>query len=118
MARKRKNDGTDGGEQLALIEVEPENAKDLLRAGRAYNKLRETHSSERDAFRKKEQAALEKFLAAIEAAGVAKRADGSYRFTANGELIIVTPKLPKVKMKPVAEFPEDDEDDEDEGGDD
>ena len=101
MGRKKR---TTDDEQQELIDVQPENNKELLRAGRAYNKLRDTHASERDSFRKKELAALEKFLAAIKEAGVNPRADGSYRFTADGELIIVTPKMPKVRMEPIAEL--------------
>lgn len=110
----KRSQGSEEGEQLALIEVEPENAKELLHAGRVYNRLRESHASQRERFRTREQIALEKFLAAIEAAGVAKRQDGSYRFTANGELIIVTPKLPKVKIKPFPEGGSEEDEDEEE----
>lgn len=99
-----------------MIAVDPANAKELTKLGRAYRRLKEAHGEQRATFRDKEGKAVTKFMDALKVADISPHSDGSYRFTCDGYLITIPAvKNPPIKMKPLKEGaePEDDDDDDD-----
>lgn len=100
---KRTAEQTEG-EQLDLIDVEPENKEAILRVAHRYKNAKK----ERMAALAIEKAEKEKLLAVVKEAKILPDPDGSYRFTLDGLTITVTPRDELLKVK----FAGDDDDDE------
>jgi len=92
MGRKKK---TDSGEQLDLIDVAPENQKEIIACAKRYKKAL---SIRIDALaqEKKEKS---KLLELIENAGLQHLPDGKIRFRVDGYKITVTPRDELVQVK-------------------
>lgn len=103
MAKRRKT--TDGGGQLALIDVEPKNKAAIKRAGRAYLAAK----AERQVWLEKEQGQQEKVRDLVEAAELQPLEDGTIRFRVDGMTIKVTPREDGVTVKADGEATEEDE---------
>lgn len=82
-------------EQLDLIDVEPENKKEMLRVARKYKAVQATRI-EALAAEKKEKG---KLLELVREAEIAPEADGSFRFRVGNLVISVTPRDELVRCK-------------------
>ena len=102
---KKKTDKPDDGEQLDLIETEPENAKEVARLARRYKKAQRARMAAGD----EEADCKERLLLEVKEAGIKSGADGKYRFRAGDATITVTPRDELVSVK----FEDDDEGDDD-----
>lgn len=91
----KKSSKPDEGEQLDLIEVEPEEAKEIARIARAYKKAQKA----RVTALAEEIKQKEKLLAVVKEAKLQPGVDGMYTFKANGTIITVTPRDELVKVK-------------------
>lgn len=95
MAKKKEQKKTTSGEQMALIDVAPENAKPIIAQARRYKLVQ----AERLQALAKETASKEKLLALIKEAKLQRLQDGSIRFKCDGFEISVTPRDELVKVK-------------------
>lgn len=86
---------TEPGEQLDLIETQPENAKTIARIARQYKKAVAARMIEG----KEEVKYKEKLREAIKEAKIIPEADGSFKFTAQGIKITVEPRDELIKVK-------------------
>lgn len=98
MARKKKT----GGEQLDLIETQPENAKKIIKQAKIYKSAQ----AARIEALAEEVAAKKALLDLIHEAGLQRMPDGKIRFTADGFTITVTPADDKIKVKDNSESEE------------
>ena len=89
---KKKN--LEKGEQLPLIDVEPENLKEILVEVRTYKKLLKTRQ---DALTK-EITQKQKIISLVKAANLTPLADGSIRFKCEGYVVSVTPRDVLIKI--------------------
>ncbi len=104
MGRPRKSDDID---QLALIDVEPENMKVILRKARAYVKAKEAcHELNEDAKKK-----LNALRDAIKDANLKPLEGNVQRFQCGNHIIEMIPQSEKVKIKSVNGEADDDSDD-------
>lgn len=83
------------GEQLDLIETQPENTKQIARIARQYKKAVAARQLEG----KEEVKLKEKLRNAIKEAKIAPEADGSFKFTVQGIKISVEPRDELIKVK-------------------
>jgi len=97
MGRRKKADTQ--GEQLDLIDVGPENLKEIIPVARAYKKI----ISERVTLTAQEVKLKEKIKKFVHESGLKRLPDGSFKFKSDGVLITVTPQDEKVKVKEDAE---------------
>ena len=83
------------GEQLDLIDVAPENAKEIITAAREYKaaQVKRIAALEREVERKQE------LLSLVRDANLQRLKDGTIRFRLDGFLITVTPRDELVKVK-------------------
>jgi exoribonuclease R len=96
MAKKNesKKDET-AGEQLDLIDVKPENAKEILKVARAYKKAQKIRM---DAL-KDEIARKEELLEIVRKAKLQPSSDGSLKFSLEEVKITVTPRDELIEIK-------------------
>ena len=92
--KTREPDNPDEGEQLDLIDVTPEIAKQLKRLGRTYQR----YKRERIAALTKEVEYKTKLLGALRDSKVPKQADGSIKCRLDGMKITVTPRDDLVRV--------------------
>jgi hypothetical protein len=83
------------GEQMDLIDVHPENEKEILEAVKVYKK----YQSQRLKFLDKEVAQKKKVLELVHAADLQRLSDGRIRFRCDNFIITVTPSDEKIKIK-------------------
>lgn len=97
MAKKKNSKNKTTGDQLDLIDVQPENAKPIMRAARLYKKCQIARIAALD----EEVAQKQRVLELIEAANLQPLEGGVIRFQCDGMTISVTPrdKLLRVKDK-------------------
>ena len=104
-----KKDKAKPGDQLQLIDVQPKNKAEILKAAEEYKKVRKV----RIEFLEKEKTAKKEVLTLVRKAKMHPFADGSIAFMIDGVKISVTPRdeLVQVKYKdePEEEYPEDGE---------
>ena len=91
MARKKKVEQ----EQLDLIEVRPQNAKEILVAAKAYKKIQTVRISAGA----KEEEEKQKILALVKEANLQPFPDGTIKFTLDGVSISVKPSKMKLTVK-------------------
>jgi hypothetical protein len=104
MAKKKKEAQeaeTSQGEQMDLIDVQPENAKAIIAEARVYKKAQET----RLRALAKETASKQKILSFVRDANLQRLDDGSIRFKADGFDITVKPRDELVTVKEKEEQP-------------
>jgi|GEM_PF-2311584 len=92
---KRQTSESIEGEQLSLIDVGPENLKEIMPWARRYNAA----MHERLAALQKECEAKEKILALVKEAKLSRLPDGSIRFKCQGMTISVTPRDEVIQIK-------------------
>lgn len=92
MAKKGKE--AESGEQLELIDVNPENAKPLIRAARKYRKT----ITQRLEIQHREAKELLDLRELIEASGLQPLASGKIAFEYDGVTVEHTPQDAKVKV--------------------
>ena len=92
---KKKGANTTSGEQMALIDVTPENLKQIEPIARRYRAAMKT----RVAALKDEVEAKQKILALVKDAHLTRLEDGTIRFKCEGKLIIITPRDEKITIK-------------------
>lgn len=96
MGRKKKHElGGTSGEQLALIDVTPENLKAIKPIARRYRAAMQTRV---DAL-KEEVEAKQQILALVKDAHLSRLEDGTIKFRCDGMVITVTPRDELVKVK-------------------
>lgn len=83
------------GEQMDLLDVQPENAKAIMAAAKLYKK----HQIARQAALAKEITQKEKLLELVRAAKLKPLADGVIKFACGGMIISVTPRDELIKVK-------------------
>lgn len=91
MAKKTKVEA----EQLELIDVQPENSKQIINCARAYKAAQ----TERIAALNDEKKQKEKLLALIEKAHLQRLEDGKIKFKLDGFIITVTPRDELIQVK-------------------
>jgi hypothetical protein len=97
MARPKKNN--QANEQLALIDVGPENMKDIAPVARQYKDAQARRIAALD-----EEVTLKQQIRELVAKAQLKRlADGKIRFRCDGLLIEITPRDEKVTVKDEAQ---------------
>ena len=104
MGRKPKNADpkiSEDGEQLDLIETEPESAKALARLARAFNKAKCAEEEARAVVAKKREALLAAVREASERKEIEHDEYNPYTFTANKVKITVTPMAERIKVREV-----------------
>lgn len=89
----------DAGKQMDLIDIAPENAKELIEAARLYKK----YQGERLGALKKEVEQKLLIIELIHKAGLQELAGGKMKFEYDGVTVTVTPCDAKVKVKDKAE---------------
>lgn len=94
MGKKKKVDAVPG-EQMALIDVGPENLAAITPVAKRYQAAQQRRAKAL----KEETAAKEEILALIKDAGLNRLEDGSIRFRCDGMLISVTPRDELVRVK-------------------
>jgi hypothetical protein len=94
-------DVVEDGEQLPLIDVEPENAKAIMRVARAYKRAQ----GERNVALAEEVKQKEKLLTLIKDANIPTDSDGNQRFRVDGAVFTVKRRDALVRVK----FEQDDE---------
>lgn len=82
-------------EQLDLIDVAPENEKEIIACAKRYKKFQR----ERSEALKNEVAEKQKLLNLIEAAELSRLDDGSIKFKVDGFMITVTPRDELIRVK-------------------
>lgn len=82
-------------EQIELIDVQPQNAKEIERAAYAYIEAKECTADARE----QEHVKRDKLVEVVRSAGIAPNPDGAYRFRACGTVITVTPVPEKITVK-------------------
>lgn len=92
MGRKRKKPKD---EQLDLIDVQPENAKEIIKVAREYKEAQR----ERLAWLKSETDSKQQLLSLVKEAKLKPLEGGVIRFKVDGVLISVTPRDELVKVK-------------------
>lgn len=95
MARPKKTE--QNGEQLDLIDVTPEELKNILPIVKAYRRV----VKDRVELTNKETELKKKSLAAIKDAGLKRQEDGTIKVTIDGITIIVAPQDDKITIKEV-----------------
>ena len=90
---KRKT--TEGDEQLDLIDVHPENEKEIIACAKRYKKA----LADRQAALNREVEEKKKLKNLIEAAGLQRLDDGRIQFTVNGFTISMIPRDEKITVK-------------------
>jgi len=85
----------ESGEQMDLIEVHPENSKEIIRAAKAY-KVAQKARTEALAREIKEKG---KLLAYVKESKIVPDADGKCKFKLDGMAITVTPRDELVRVK-------------------
>ncbi len=93
--KKGSTDKVDVGEQLPLLDVTPENSKQIVTVARRYKAF----VIDRQAVLEKEIAEKEKLLELIRKANLKRLEDGKIRFRVDGLLITVTPRDELVSIK-------------------
>lgn len=88
-------ESTEAGEQMELIDVAPENAKPMIKAGRLYNKAKKA----RIIALAEEVKYKEKIRQLARDANLQRLEDGVIRFTYEGVTICITPQDEKVTVK-------------------
>jgi len=83
------------GEQLPLIDVAPENAKDILRVARSYKRAQAV----RNGALAEEVKLKQKLLALVHESGVSADHEGGYRLSLNGVVVTVKPRDELVRVK-------------------
>ena len=83
------------GEQLDLIDVHPENAKEIIDCAKAYKR----YVTDRLAVEKREVEQKQKLLALVRDANLQRLKDGTIRFKLDGFLITITPRDELIKVK-------------------
>lgn len=98
MAKKKAKKKTPKGEQMALIEVGPENLEHIVKEVREYKKWQRTRLHAL----KKEVGLKEKIGALVEKAHLQRLKDGNIKFEADNAIICVKPQddLITIKEKP------------------
>ena len=92
---KQQTEDLEVGEQIPLIDIEPENAKAIARAARAYKKAQKARMEALS----EEIKQKEKLLAVVHQADIKANADGEYCFRAGDVTITVKPRDELVKVK-------------------
>lgn len=96
MAKKTADtEAPEPGEQLDLIETQPENAKAIAKIARAYKRAVAARMLEG----KEEVKLKDKLREAIKAAKIVPESDGSFKFSAQGIKITVEPRDELIKVK-------------------
>jgi len=97
----KKKETTEKNEQLDLIDVHPENAKEILRVAKTYKRLQK----ERLTISDKQVNAKQKILDLVKQAKLKRLEDGTIKFSLDSITISITPRdeLVKVKDKDEAE---------------
>lgn len=90
MAKKKKK-----GEQMALIEVGPENEEEILEAVQVYK----DYQKQRLFFLKKEVAQKAVVLKLVEKAELQRLQDGKIRFLCGGNIVEIEPRDDLIKIK-------------------
>lgn len=93
MAKKKEE--TEVGEQLDLIDVSPENAGPMIKAGRAYNKVKKTRLTALA----EEVKLKDKIRQLAKDAKLQRLEGGVIRFRHKGVTICITPQDEKVTVK-------------------
>lgn len=102
MARKTK---TADGEQLDLIDVEPENAKAIKRAARAYKSAQ----AQRITWLVDEKKHKGKILELVKEAKLRPNEDGIIKFRLDGIVVAITPRDELVQIKTTSDEAEEPE---------
>lgn len=89
MAKKKQ------GKQLPLIDVQPENVVDIIKAAEVYK----GHQTDRLNAQRDEKKAKDKVLSLVEAAGLQPLKDGVIRFEHDGFVFSVTPRDALIDIK-------------------
>jgi len=96
MAKKKiKEETKEKGEQLELIDVHPENAKEIVKAAKLYKK----YLAERQAVQVEEVAQKRKVLELVRAANMQPGEGGKIKFALDGYTICITPRDELVQVK-------------------
>lgn len=99
MAKTKKTEPKESGEQLNLIDVQPENAKPIIQAARLYKKFQ----AARIAALKKEVDQKQVVLRLVREANLQPLDDGKIRFEYDNVMVSVTPRDELIKVKDKAE---------------
>jgi hypothetical protein len=92
---KKKAKKANKGEQLELLDVAPENAKDIIACARRYKNFLAKRLKVLSAEKNEKQ----NLLALIEKANLSRLNDGKIRFHCDGYVITVTPRDELVQVK-------------------
>lgn len=91
----KKKEEVEVGEQMALIDVSPKNAKPMIKVGRLYNKAKKV----RIRALAEEVKYKEEIRQLARDANLQRLEDGSIRFTYEGVTICIMPQDEKVTVK-------------------
>jgi len=95
MAKKEKTETNESGEQLDLIDVQPENAKTIVHAARLYKKFQAARLTALD----KEVEQKRQVLELVKAAKLQPLDGGKIKFEYDGVIISITPRDELVTVK-------------------
>ena len=95
MSKKKEVEETEKGEQMTLIDVGPENFKEIVKEVRIYKK----HQAARLAALKLEVEQKKKIRALVEAAALQRLKDGVIRFEADNAIVCISPQDDLITIK-------------------